>query len=321
MNTVLKSLLTPLLCLCLVGGLLSGCTSSNSSQDTSTEYLSEQTQTESFPVRLEIGEEKHIIQSKPRRLAVLSADLIQALEDIGAASLVCAVSNDAPANISVSGAKACGTVLDPDLSQIAASKPDWVLVSSPMRQSQKEELSQQGIEVITFTHPDSIDQIKERYRQLFTLCYGLEGTTRADQFLADYDQKLNDAIGPAMEYTRVSGEKKAVYLAQLDYTMATGETFEGQMLDSMGLKNIGDLGSHWNYPEIEKDELTPDILFYDSTIDPEQIKQSEVYKDCPAVTSDQLVAVDFSAMRLRGLPMIEELAKMARAAYPQAYGK
>lgn len=54
MNTVLKSLLTPLLCLCLVGGLLSGCTSSNSSQDTSTEYLSEQTQTESFPVRLEI---------------------------------------------------------------------------------------------------------------------------------------------------------------------------------------------------------------------------------------------------------------------------
>lgn len=89
----------------------------------------------------------------------------------------------------------------------------------------------------------------------------------------------------------------------------------------MGLKNIGDLGSRWNYPEIEKDELTPDILFYDSTIDPEQIKQSEVYKDCPAVTSDQLVAVDFSAMRLRGLPMIEELAKMARAAYPQAYGK
>ena len=154
----------------------------------------------------------------------MSADLIQALEDIGAASLVCAVSNDAPANISVSGAKACGTVLDPDLSQIAASKPDWVLVSSPMRQSQKEALSQQGIEVITFTHPDSIDQIKERYRQLFTLCYGLEGTTRAEQFLADYDQKLNDAIGPAMEYTRVSGEKKAVYLAQLDYTMATGET-------------------------------------------------------------------------------------------------
>ena len=74
-------------------------------------------------------------------------------------------------------------------------------------------------------------------------------------------------------------------------------------------------------PEIEKDELTPGIVFYDSTIDPEQIKQSEVYKDCPAVTSGQLVAVDFSAMRLRGLPMIEELAKMARAAYPQAYGK
>ena len=271
---------------------------------------SEQTQTESFPVRLEIGEENHIIQSKPRRLAVLSADLIQALEDIGAASLVCAVSNDAPANISVSGAKACGTVLDPDLSQIAASKPDWVLVSSPMRQSQKEALSQQGIEVITFTHPDSIDQIKERYRQLFTL--SLWTGRHHPRRTVPLPTMTKNSTTPLALRWNTPGFPVRKRLSTLHSLITPWQPakLRRQMLDSMGLKNIGDLGSRWNYPEIEKDELTPDILFYDSTIDPEQIKQSEVYKDCPAVTSDQLVAVDFSAMRLRGLPMIEELAKM-----------
>ena len=53
----------------------------------------------------------------------------------------------------------------------------------------------------------------------------------------------------------------------------------------------------------------------------EQIADSEVYAQSPAVQNGRLYEVDFSAIRLQGLPMIEELGKMARAAYPQAYGK
>ena len=103
--------------------------------------------------------------------------------------------------------------------------------------------------------------------------------------------------------------------------MATGETLEGELLDQMGFYNLGELGSRWSYPEVESEELVPDSIFYDSQLDPEQICQSPVYSQSPAVLSQQLIPVDFSAVRLRGLPMIDQLARMAQTGYPQAYGR
>ena len=70
---------------------------------------------------------------------------------------------------------------------------------------------------------------------------------------------------------------------------------------------------------MELGALQPEIIFYDNTLSPEQIIESETYAQTPAVQSEQLYAVDFAAIRLKGLPMISELAKMAQAAYPQAY--
>ena len=317
MNIFIKHLCSMLLGLVMV--LSFGACSSPESQD-SGEYLSELTQTESFPVRLELSDNSYLISTRPRRLTVLSADLVQALGDMGAASLISGVCDDAPQDVAVSGAKSCGTSLDPDLDQIIASKPDWVITSSPLRQSQVDALKEQQIEVITFSQPQTLEEIYDRYRQLFTLCYGLEGTSKSTEFLNDFQARLETAINPAAEYAKLSGSKTAVYLAQLDLTMATGETFEGQLLDAMGLQNLGELGSRWNYPEVEAEFLDPQILFYDSnTISLEEIEQSEIYGNCTAVQSGNVFAVDFSAIRLRGLPMISALEAMAQQAYPQAY--
>ena len=297
--------LTLALCFC-TAFLFSSCSFMKKQEEPQVQNHSELTSTESFPIKLNVGEEEYLIASKPRSLAVLSADLVQALGDIGAVSL--------------SASQSCGTALNPNLQQLISVRPDWVLVSVPMRQSSIEQLEQAGIQVICFDYPDSIDSIKERYRTLFSLCYGLEGTQKAEAFLNEYQQRLDTAIQPASEYVRVTSKKKAIYLAQPDYTMATGETLEGELLDQMGFDNLGELGSRWSYPEVESEELVPDIIFYDSQLDPEQIIQSPVYSQSPAVLSQQLIPVDFSAMRLRGLPMIDQLAQMAQSGYPQAYG-
>ena len=175
MNAAIKTMINLLLCLCVAAVFLTGC-SKQENQGEEIQNYSELTQTESFPVKMELDEE-YIIQTKPRRLVVLSADLVQALEDIGAASLISGVSADAPKDAAVSGAKVCGTALDADIEQIVQANPDWVLVSSQMRKSQKEELKSQNIEVITFSRPNDLEEIQERYRQLFTLCYGLDGNT------------------------------------------------------------------------------------------------------------------------------------------------
>lgn len=319
MNAAIKTMISLLLCLCVAAVFLTGC-SKQENQGEEIQNYSELTQTESFPVKMELDEE-YIIQTKPRRLVVLSADLVQALEDIGAASLISGVSADAPKDAAVSGAKVCGTALDADIEQIVQANPDWVLVSSQMRKSQKEELKSQNIEVITFSRPNDLEEIQERYRQLFTLCYGLDGNKKAEDFLKNYREKLDAILKPAAEYARLGQSKSAIYLAKPDYTMATGETFEGRLLSQMGLRNIGDFGSRWNYPEEELEQLDPDIIFYDETLSPESISQSEIYANSQAVRSNALVAVDFSAVRLQGMPMLEEISKMAQTAYPQAYGK
>lgn len=318
MNAAIKMMISLLLCLC-AAVFLTGC-SEQEKQEEEIQNYSELTQTESFPVKLELDEE-YIIQTKPRKLVVLSADLVQALEDIGAASLISGVSSDAPKDAAISGAKVCGTALDADTEQIVQANPDWVLVSSQMRKSQKEELKSQNIEVITFSRPNDLEEIQTRYRQLFTLCYGLDGSKKAEDFLKTYQEKLDAILKPATEYARLGQSKSAIYLAKPDYTMATGETFEGRLLSQMGLRNIGDFGSRWNYPEEELEQLDPDIIFYDETLPPESISESKIYANSQAVRSGDLIAVDFSAIRLQGMPMLEEISKMAQAAYPQAYGK
>lgn len=321
MNLATKSMISLLLCLCVTSALFVGCSSKEktTATDQQLQNYSELTETESFPVKLKLDKE-YIIQSKPRRLAVLSADLVQALEDIGAANLISSVSNDAPATASTSGAKQCGSVLDPNLEQIIANKTDWVLVSSQMRRSQIEQLKQEGIGVITFSRPADINEIKLRYRQLFSLCYGLEGATKSEEFLNAYQSKLDEIIQPAADYAKLGQRKSVIYLAKPDYTLATGETFEGKLMYQMGMHNIGELGSRWNYPELERKALTPEVIFYDKLLPIEAITESEIYKDSPAVQSEQLIPIDFSAVRLQGMPMLEELSKMATAVYPQAYG-
>ena len=139
-RSIKKFMLTALL-LC-VTVLLGSCSFLEGEQQPQVQNYSELTQTEVFPVRLEIGEQSYLISSKPHSFAVLSADLAQALEDMGVASMITALCSDAPAGISSSGTVDCGTVLDPNIEQIIAARPDWVLVSTQMRQSSLEQLEQ-----------------------------------------------------------------------------------------------------------------------------------------------------------------------------------
>lgn len=99
-RSIKKFMLTALL-LC-VTVLLGSCSFLEGEQQPQVQNYSELTQTEVFPVRLEIGEQSYLISSKPHSFAVLSADLAQALEDMGVASMITALCSDAPAGISSS---------------------------------------------------------------------------------------------------------------------------------------------------------------------------------------------------------------------------
>lgn len=301
--------------------LLCSCSSAQKQEEEVVQNHSELTETESFPVKLELNEndEGIIISEKPHRLAVLSADLVQALSDIGAGNAVAAVCNDAPQEVSPPGAKMCGTALDPDLKVINETKPDWILVSSDMRERSLESIREAGFQVIQFPSPKNIDEICARYKQLFTLCYGSKGRDKAQNFIDTYQKKFEDITSAATHYSKISQKRNAIYLAAPDFTMASGESFEGYLLDSINVYNLGELGSQWHYPENEMVGLDPDLIFYNKDLPISSITENPAYQNCSAVKNEQLFPIDFSAVRLKGLPMLEQLSLMAKSAYPQAF--
>ena len=312
--------LTLALCFC-TAFLFSSCSFMKKQEEPQVQNHSELTSTESFPIKLNVREEEYLIASKPRSLAVLSADLVQALGDIGAASLIFGRLH----RCTLFGQPFCQPKLRhcPEPQFATADFPCartgcWFLF--PCVKAASSSWSRRAFRSSALTTRTASTPSKSAIALCFPFATAWRAPRRLKPFLNEYQQRLDTAIQPASEYVRVTSKKKAIYLAQPDYTMATGETLEGELLDQMGFDNLGELGSRWSYPEVESEELVPDIIFYDSQLDPEQIIQSPVYSQSPAVLSQQLIPVDFSAMRLRGLPMIDQLAQMAQSGYPQAYG-
>ena len=111
--------LTLALCFC-TAFLFSSCSFMQKQEEPQVQNHSELTSNESFPIKLNVGEAEYRIASKPRSLAVLSADLVQALGDIGAASLISGACTDAPSSVSLSASQSCGTALNPNLQQLIA---------------------------------------------------------------------------------------------------------------------------------------------------------------------------------------------------------
>ena len=53
----------------------------------------------------------------------------------------------------------------------------------------------------------------------------------------------------------------------------------------MGFDNLGELGSRWSYPEVESEELVPDIIFYSSQLDGWIVQALSLPSQSPAILS------------------------------------
>lgn len=274
----------------------------------------------SFPVDLLLGGETFTIGQKPARLISLSPDLTEALGDIGAAGLLAGVSDYCAAATGITAGKPCGTALALKMDVVEELEPDVILTSSPMPTSQQEELDRLGISVLQFSHPVSVDDILARYRNLFLLCFGsTSGEDQAKSFNATYQGKLDKILLPAAKYSQITQQKSAIMLAILPRTVATGDTFEHELMEKMGIDNLGADGTQWVLPGEDWETPSPDFIFYDSSLNPDEIVSDKLYKQSPAVVKGQLVPLNFSAISRQNLGMIAELSKMAVACYPDAF--
>lgn len=249
------------------------------------------------------------VTEKPERVATLSAQLTNILEDLGYEDQIIAVASE-EAEKTGSARKGIGTALVPDLQAIKEVSPDLLFTSAPMAKSQLDELSEAGVQVVVLSPVDSLDALYARYYDVIAAMDGkLEadsaGTALIDAMKADVE-RITD---------KVPEEKKSfLFICTIDPYLATPDTVEGALLALIGT-NAAE-GESYTVSAETLSSADPDVLFYAAPLQAENIRQNANFAQKRAVTEGALYEADRSALLDGTGNMIDQLRQLAALMYP-----
>lgn len=318
-----------LMALVLAGCLLLALSACKKEEETPVE---EEVIDPNFPVQIELTDETITIHEAPQSVVSLSPAITTLFYELGEEEILVGVSSYAPAQ--AAGKTGCGTAQAVDLDAVKKISPDLLFTDTPLLTEQLTELYQMDVEVILIERPESQEEIVERGELILLALYGREdGAIKGEAF----SESCEDAWA-ALEAVKeaVSAEERvnALLLADL-YLAATGDCYEGQLLDVLAMNNLCAEGTDWQLPEAQTAEdgtisyvygetvveFNPDVIFYHSGMDVEAIKASELYANSNAVLNEALYPVDWTALQFQGQALYEQLGSMAEQVYPEVWEK
>ncbi len=248
------------------------------------------------------------IDALPEKVAVASPALAEYISDMGLFDKVCGVSDFC--NFGGASAKpGIGSVQLPNLEKIKELAPEYILTFSQYEESLLTQIQQMNITVITVEAPQSLDELKELYRQIAIFFNGAEdGVAFGDSYVAEYENLIKSAA--------YSGEKKTVgFIRSLDYMMITGSTMENELLSLLGFTNVAEAESGYNFPAEKIAEFDPEILFVNSHIHIIDFEESDIYKKKSAVKNDNIFGTDFDSVAICSKRSISLIKDMLATAY------
>lgn len=264
-----------------------------------------------FPVS--VGEIR--IAERPERIVSLSPALTEILCELGAEGRLAGVSDFCDYPQSIEGLDRCGSSPLPDFETIAALSPDVVFTSAPLAQADAVRLQQMGAEVVVLGRADSLDALAGIYETAATVLDGMEDGVENGQAVFGSLRAGYDAL-----QARASGIAEplgGIFLREPPLLMATGDTFEGELLEWIGVKNDAAEFTGWVYPSDKAVDLYPDLIFYDQSIDPSYFQSTPVYSTTGAFQNGRLYPVDMAAFERQSGRMLDELTHMFESAYPE----
>ncbi len=255
----------------------------------------------------------------PRRVVTLSPALTDTLFALGYGGRIVGVSDYCEPPDAAQDLAACGTALMPDTDAILALEPDLLFCSAALPAKAAKSLETAGVQIIVVTRAETLDGIAENYRLLCTAFEGSKtGDFKAEQLSLFMDVTL-DYVNTAVLAALTPEENKAIYLRQLPFVMATGDTLEGQLLTAMGFNNQGDAHTGWNYPLEAEPELNPNYIFCDESIDLTALQSSSYYKKTSAVTYERIFTFDARAFERQSPRMFFALEDLMKQTFPDAF--
>ena len=251
------------------------------------------------------------IPASPQRVVSLSPGATEMLFAMGLGSRVVGVSDycDYPV-AEVEKRHRCGSVLAPDTRQIQAQGADLVVASAKLTERDLIWFQQQEIPVLVLERAESLDQLRQNYLDLALALMGAtSGKNHGEGYWEELMGMLREGRMPA-EGTPM----KAILLRQMGYGMATGDTFEGALLEELGFVNDAAAYTGWLYDRANVAALEPDVIFADVSIPVDQVKQSVIYRPVAAVKNNKVMNVDFAVFERQSPRMFETLREMGKFA-------
>ena len=315
-----KKILAFLLALCLLLSL-SAC-----KKEEEVPEIPEEPVDPNFPITLELVNDTVTLYEAPNSIVSLSPALTTLLHELDEDSVLDGVSSYAPDF--AEGKPDCGTAQNVDLKAVKDILPDLLLTDTILLDHQLTALQQMDVEVLYLPRPQSEQELYDRAELILLALYGKEdGANKAKEVFETWDEAW-EPLKMFSEEEKVS----ALLMADLD-VVATGDVWEGQLLDSLSLNNLAANGTDWQLPEIQTAEdgtktylygetavdWNPAVIFYNSDLDVESIKTNELYMNSEAVQNEALYPIDWSVLQLQNEELPGLLASMVEKVYPEQW--
>jgi iron complex transport system substrate-binding protein len=295
--------------------LLVACASSSSSSSTAVDSPSV---APAFPVTIEAANGPVTIESAPTKVVSISPTATEMLFAIDAGDQVVAADSysDYPAAAPTTDLSA----YEPNVEAIAAYDPDLVVYSDDLGDLQKS-LDKLDIPAVQQPAAASIDDV---YAQLEQLGQATGHTTEAQAQVDDLQAKV--AAVSASVGDLGSG---MTYYYELDdtYYSVTSDTFIGNLLGLLGMKNIADeaKGASSGYPQLSAEYIVaadPDLILLADTKccgqDAASVAERPGWANLTAVQHDGVVELDDDIASRWGPRVVQLLQEVGDAVQEQA---
>ncbi len=271
---------------------------------------SEDPAAQDFPVQ--VGDIR--VDARPEKVICLSPSITEILYDLGLEDQLAGVGDACTWPEETALLTPVGTPFQLDLAKIRDIGPQLILTSVSPSEADLVTLQQMGITTVTIPAAQSLEELYDNYRQIALAMQGsYTGGQLGDGLVEEFSgrlEELSQAVAGAPE------QKSAILLRQLDDTMATGDTLEGELMDAIGLVNAAESGSGWYYPMAQDEAFDPDIIYHHNAVTMTMMEQDTAYQGLTAVIHDSNLPLDMTVFENQGLRMLDLLEEMAAYAYP-----
>lgn len=261
-----------------------------------------------LPVEYPVELRGTIIKEEPDGVVSLSPALTELMREMGLGGVLEGVSDYCDADL-----PQCGTPQNIDLEAIEESGADLVVTSVELAEDDLTRLLQMDVDVLVLSRAGSLEELETLYVDLGRAVMGeVTGREMGENLWSSFADRMDDLEQRGQDYAGTAESAPTViFLRMLDYTMATGDTFEHRLLEKMGFKNLAESYGDWNFPKDNAAQLTPTLIISDEAITIPVLEKNEVYKGTQAVIKDQVVTVDMEAFERQTPRLLDELERVA----------